>query len=116
MLRISQLARSAALASLVLLTANVARAEEKLPVERTINDRQIIDLLADIHERGRVLYNAGDFAGCYRLFEGSLVTVRPLLPRDLQQMIAVGIPDAERQGSMARRAMSARIARCWLSL
>jgi hypothetical protein len=105
MLPIPRCTRAAWMAGLVLLLAGSIRAEEKLPVERTINDRQIIDLLADVHERGRVLYNAGDFAGCYRLFEGSLVTVRPLLPQDMQQMIAVGIPDAERQSSMARRAM-----------
>jgi hypothetical protein len=105
MLLFPRCAYLAAIAGLALLVAAPLRADDKLPVNRMMNDRQIIDLLAAIHDRGAILYNAGDHAGCYHLFEGSLVTVRPLLPRELQDMIAVGIPDAERQPSMPRRAM-----------
>ena len=52
-------------------------------MERKTNDREIIDLLADIHNRGAILYNQGDTAGSYRLFEGSLRTVQMLLPKEL---------------------------------
>jgi hypothetical protein len=91
----------------IILIAPSARAEEKdrLPVERCVNDRQIIDLLASVHDRGAAMYNAGDYYGCFRLFEGSLLTIKPLLPGEIQHKIAVGIPDAERQPVPARRAM-----------
>lgn len=35
--------------------------------------------LKDIHNRGAELYNGGDPAGCYRLYEGALRAVRPFL-------------------------------------
>src|ERR1700756_4534654 len=79
---------------LVIASAAVAA---DVPVERKINDRQIIDLLADIHNRGAALFNRGDTMGSYRLFEGSLRTVQPLLPPDLQGEVTMGLVQAERQ-------------------
>jgi hypothetical protein len=42
-------------------------------------DKRAVDVLRDIHNRGAELYNRGDPAGCYRMYEGALVTVRPFL-------------------------------------
>jgi hypothetical protein len=42
-------------------------------------DKRAADVLRDIHNRGAELYNRGDPAGCYRMYEGALVTVRPFL-------------------------------------
>jgi hypothetical protein len=61
-------------------------------------------LLADIHNRGSVLYNARDPQGCYRLLEGSLRTIQPLLPKELQEVVAKGLADAESQFDMNRKA------------
>ena len=80
--------------SLTILSATMAA---DVPVERKINDRQIIDLLADIHNRGAALFNRGDMMGSYRLFEGSLRTIQPLLPADLQGEVTMGLVQAERQ-------------------
>jgi hypothetical protein len=76
--------------------------------ERSRVDRQIHAVLRDIHNRGADLYNNGDAAGCYRLFQGSLVTVRPLLDHhpEVQKMIDKGLADAEATASLQRRAFS----------
>jgi hypothetical protein len=42
-------------------------------------DKRAVDVLRDIHNRGAELYNRGDPAGCYRMYEGALVTIRPSL-------------------------------------
>jgi len=77
-----------------------------VPVERKINDRQIIDLLADIHNRGAALFNRGDLTGSYRLFEGSLRTIQPLLPAELQSEVTTGLVLAERQLDPTARALA----------
>lgn len=43
-------------------------------------DRLIIETLRDVHNRGAALYNdSKDYAGCYRFYEGTIRTIRPLL-------------------------------------
>lgn len=42
-------------------------------------EKRAADVLRDVHNRGAELYNRGDAAGCYRMYEGALVTVRPFL-------------------------------------
>lgn len=42
-------------------------------------DKLAVEVLKDIHNRGADLYNRGDAAGCFRMYEGALVTVRPFL-------------------------------------
>ena len=37
------------------------------------------DVLRTVINRGADLYNKGEWSGCYRLYEGSLLTVKPLL-------------------------------------
>jgi hypothetical protein len=50
----------------------------------------------------------GDHAGCYRLFQGSLLSVRPFLASDLQKKIDEGIANAEKMRSYADRAFELR--------
>src|SRR5262245_7905217 len=92
------------LACSLAITSAVVAAD--VPVERKINDRQIIDLLADIHNRGAALFNRGDMMGSYRLFEGSLRTIQPLLPGDLQGEVTVGLVQAERQTDPTSKALA----------
>src|SRR5262245_28316163 len=69
-------------------------------------DRQISEALRDVHDHGRELYNAGDTASCYRMFQGGLVVARGLLGHrpDLQKAIADGMAAAERETLVGKRA------------
>ena len=88
-----------------LVAAPAMAGDAKLPVERTTNDRQTLDTLTAIHDRGARLFNAGDPAACYRLFQGALLTVRAVLPKELHDVVDGGLAEAERDTSPARRAM-----------
>src|SRR5580700_5137529 len=88
----------------LLLAAPFARADNR-PVERSTNDRLIIDALAKLHDRGASLFNAGDYAGCYRLFQGSLSTIKLVLPPDLQDEIDRGLTQADSEVDPIRRAL-----------
>jgi hypothetical protein len=62
-------------------------------------DRKVSEALRDVVERGRALYNGNrDYTGCYRIYEGGLLAVRPLLDHrpDLQKVIYDGLAEAER--------------------
>jgi hypothetical protein len=68
------------------------------PIEPTTLDRQIVDSLRDVHDRGAKLHNdSNDAAGCHRLYEGALRTVRPLLGHhpDVQNRIDTGLAKIE---------------------
>lgn len=66
------------LASIISLV--VCLAEPPKPIDPAAFDRLVVDSLRDVHNRGGALYNdARDFSGCYRMYEGALRTVRPLL-------------------------------------
>jgi hypothetical protein len=82
-----------------------ADTKEKLPVERTTNDRKILDTLTEIHDKGAALYDGGDPGSCYRMFQGGLMAVRILLPTDLQSVVDTGLADAARLPAMSSRAM-----------
>jgi truncated hemoglobin YjbI len=74
-------------------------------------DKQLYDMLRDLHNRGADLYNSDDAAGCYRMFQGGLIAVRPALAHhpDVQKAIDVGMEDAARNPSIARRAFALHI-------
>jgi hemoglobin len=61
--------------------AGTEAAEEKPagPLDRADLNQRVERLLRDVINQGADLYNSGDQAGCYRLYEGSLMTLRPLL-------------------------------------
>lgn len=72
--------------------------------------RDLRAALREVINRGADLYNAGDPAGCYRLFQGALmVTKLQLAGRpELQQAVDAGLVDADRQRSPAGRAQALR--------
>jgi hemoglobin len=84
-----------------------AKAQSQKPL-----DKQIRALLPKVINAGADLFNEGDRAGCYRLYEGSLLTLRPLLEHhpDLQQAIDAAFADADKQRSVGARAFSLRAA------
>ena len=56
------------------------------------------------------IYNQGDQAGCYRLYQGTLIAVEPMLGHrpELQQEVAKGLKDVELVPSYAQRATDLR--------
>src|SRR5262245_53684006 len=73
-------------------------------------DEKLSVALKEVINRGADLYNAGDPAACYRLFEGSLMTIKPTLDRhpDLQKAIEKALAGAEKEPLMWQRAFALR--------
>lgn len=70
-------------------------------------DKTVISTLRDIHDRGADLYNlTKDYGAAHRLYEGSLLTVKPLLGHraDVQKTIADGLAAADKEADVARKA------------
>jgi hypothetical protein len=101
------------LAALALVTAlafsatrSTAADDPKLP-DVKIYDKLVIDALRDVHNKGADLYNTQkDFAGAYRMYQGALTAVRPLLAHrpDAQKLIDAGLDAAEKEADVARKA------------
>jgi truncated hemoglobin YjbI len=88
---------------LVVGFGTIAAADDPKPgsaaAEHARLDQQIADTLRDVHNKGAELYNNGDRNGCYRMFQGALLTVKPLLALhpDLQKEIEEGLVAADKQ-------------------
>jgi truncated hemoglobin YjbI len=96
---------------LVIIVLGAGGAHYQLP--QSDLDREIYDLLRPVINAGADLYNReGDRAGCYRLYQGALLTVRPLLARypDLQRTVDTSLADANRTTDPGARAFIARFA------
>ncbi len=80
------------------------------PLERKELDAVIYSTLRNVINRGADLYNNDDWAGCYRLYEGALMMVRPLLDhhRNLQRAIDEARVNAENDPQLLRRAFVLR--------
>jgi hypothetical protein len=90
------------------LTAAVAAADDpKAVVDPKAFDKLVVDSLKEVHNRGADLYNSGkDFAGAYRMYEGGLLAVRPLLGHrpEEQKAIDEGLAAVEKEPDPARKA------------
>ena len=64
--------------ALALLAGPGQAADDKAP-QATQRIASCHHNLRDVINHGADLYNSGDWAGCYRLYEGALMAVRPLL-------------------------------------
>lgn len=93
-----------------LTLAGGAAAQDDTPLDRKALDQQVYTTLRGVINRGADMYNAGDYAGCYRLFEGALLTVKPLIEHrpDVQKAIDRGMAEAARSPDMRRRAWALR--------
>lgn len=98
-----------ALALAGLLAAGAGRAtadDPKLPDAKAF-DKLVVDTLRDVHNKGADLYNTSkDFSGTYRMYQGALVAVRPLLGHraEAQKLIDTGLLAAEKESDAARKA------------
>jgi hypothetical protein len=102
--------------ALALLASSAAaqKRKEKADSQPTPETRaleaKLFSTLSTVINRGANLYNRDDPAGCYRLYEGNLMTMRPLLDHrpDLQKAITTALASAERDPQVFRRAFTLR--------
>jgi hemoglobin len=80
------------------------------PLDRKALDTRVADSLRDVINHGADLYNSGDWAACYRLYEGALMGLKPLLEHrpELQRAIDTGLATARGNPSADRRAFDLR--------
>lgn len=65
--------------------------------------------LREVINTGADLFNAqGDHAGCYRIYQGGLLAIRPALPRDLQQKVNDSLKSAEQLPRYSDKAFALR--------
>jgi hypothetical protein len=88
-----------------------------VPQESKALDQQIHDSLKVVINTGADLFNGGPMrnlarnpAGCYYLYQGSLLTLKPLLGHhpDLQKAMGTALDKAERHPEMRERAFLLR--------
>lgn len=103
---------SALVAALTLAGALAAQDKKSSgkPLERKDLDESIYQTLREIIDRGADLYNQGDWNGCYRLWEGALMSLKPLLDHrpKLQEAIEDGIGKARQEPVLWQRAWTLR--------
>jgi hypothetical protein len=98
-----------AIAGLALaLDANAPAQDKKKPFEK--HDAKALDAaLKDVINAGARIFNEhGDHAGCYFLYEGSLLSVKPFLGPELQQSVDAGLTNARKLSTYADRAFELR--------
>jgi hemoglobin len=73
-------------------------------------DNLIFTNLREVINHGADLYNGGDWNGCYRLYEGALLAIKPLLAHreKLQKAIDEGLASARQDPVMHHRAFVLR--------
>src|SRR5262245_17935235 len=63
----------------------------------------------DVTFAGAKIYNEnGDHAGCYRIYQGGLMTLRPYLAKDLQKKVDQSFANAEKMPTYVDRAFELR--------
>ncbi|MFO0965994.1 MAG: hypothetical protein U0793_10480 [Gemmataceae bacterium] len=86
-----------------------AKEPEKTTSDRTLKENELYYSLKDVINRGAKLFNEGsDHAGCYRVFEGALLTVRPYLSKKLQEEVTAGLVKAAKMPSFTDKAFELR--------
>jgi hypothetical protein len=91
------------------LAANPLQAQEKKPIAEKHDAQALANALRDVINTGADLFNMhGDYAGCYRVYQGGLLSIKPFLTPDLQKKIDEGIAKAERLPRYSDRAFELR--------
>lgn len=104
---------SLALAAVLCLAATTPaqeKADPSTPLDRKALDDHVYKTLRDVINHGADLYNSGDQSGCYRLYEGALMTLKPLLDHrpTMQKTIDDALANANRDPRQGRRAFILR--------
>jgi hemoglobin len=103
----------AALLAAILGTGAAAAQDKKpdsKPLDRKTLDESIYQSLRGVIDHGADLYNQGDWNGCYRLWEGSLMSLKPMLDHrpKLQEAIDGGLSKARQDPVQWQRAWALR--------
>src|SRR5438309_11299750 len=96
------------LATLVLAAATAAAAADPV-VDPQAFDKLVDGSLRTVHDYGADLYNTKkDYAGAYRVYDGALRTVRPLLDHrpKAQERIDAGLAAVAKEDDAARKALA----------
>ncbi len=95
-------------ATLAEALAVLMQEKDKKPYEK--HDASALhNSLRDVINTGARMFNEqGDHAGCYRLYQGSLLSVRAFLSADLQKKIDQGIAKSDQLPTYADRAFELR--------
>lgn len=99
--------RKLAAAVLMLAAGGTVTAADPAEDKGPVSDKAIVDALRDVHNFGADLYNQSkDYVGAFRVYEGALKTVRPLLSHRpaVQKVIDDGYAAATKEVDPARRA------------
>jgi hypothetical protein len=99
-------AAACALAAAAVVLAGASAADPVAPGDVKAFDKLIVDTLRDVHNKGADLYNEKrDYDGAYRLYQGSLLTVRPLLGHHptAQKAIDDGLAAADKEPDITRK-------------
>jgi hemoglobin len=80
------------------------------PLSASDLDTRIDQAIVRTISIGALIYNQGDAAGCYRLYQGTLIMIEPLLGHrpDLGREVAKGLRDVESVATYAQRATDLR--------
>jgi hypothetical protein len=97
-------------ACLLVLSLVPAAYADDAPISRREIDSRIDEAVYRTIVTGLPLYNERDFKSCYRLYQGTLLGVDPLLAHhpELRQTIEKGLKEAENAASEAQKAVELR--------
>jgi hypothetical protein len=94
-----------AVAVLLLASASKNHAQDK----KAQDIAALNGALKDVINAGAKMFNEqGDHAGCFRLYQGSLMSVKPFLPPEMQKSIDAGFASADKLSTFAERAFELR--------
>ena len=98
-----------ALLAITLAAAVPVQAQDKKPLAEKHDAQALANALRDVINTGADLFNLhGDYAGCYRVYQGGLLSIKPFLTPELQKKIDQAIEKAERQARFSDRAFELR--------
>jgi hemoglobin len=80
------------------------------PIDRKAVNTHVYGTLREVINQGADLYNASDWNGCYRMYQGALISLRPFLDHrpELQKAIDDGLAKAKDNTDTSRRAFDLR--------
>ena len=94
-------------ASCVLVSAGSGQEKAPLPKQDL---SALHKSLREVITVGADLFNLqGDYPGCYRLYQGSLLSIKPLLTPVLQTQIERALAEADKKATVAERAHHLRV-------
>jgi hemoglobin len=104
-------ARLCCVGAVLIVSAGIALAHGDDSASQKALDKQIHASLRSVINQGADLFNLQkDVAGCYHVYQGSLLTLRPLLSHhpELQKTIDEGLSSSDRMARMVDRAFALR--------